>query len=341
MVDGDALRGLQEAAKNAVAKAYCPYSGFRVGAAVLTSDGRVFEGANVENVSFGLTVCAERTAIFQAVLAGAKSLAAIAIYTPTAAPTAPCGSCRQVLREFAPAGLVCCFCDGPDTLHRSVNDLLPDSFGPEVLSAVTSRSTSRPSRERPRICIDIDNVVAQTDEVMRAVIRKITKERVVLEYKHITTFNYWECHDDNGNAITRDEWKEVHDRFSESEWLNRIQPVADVQESLRRLSEKYILHFATSRLAKARRTTIEWLEQNGFPDHDIHFLKHGEKHISLGAFDVSVEDDPTQALAFAAAGFGLNFVIEHPWNAGIADAGNLRRVAGWREIEKALAAREV
>ena len=125
--DSDVL-ALAAAAKDASARAYCPYSHFAVGAAVRARDGALFAGCNVENASFGLTVCAERNAIFTAVGAGARDLVALVVYTPTPSPVTPCGACRQVLSEFAPGADVICVCAGPKRLAFKAADLLPNVF---------------------------------------------------------------------------------------------------------------------------------------------------------------------------------------------------------------------
>ena len=129
------LRRLLVAAKEAAARAYCPYSGFRVGAAVLSGRGEVFAGCNVENASYGLTSCAERNAVFRMAAAGEPppTIQAVLIYTPTPTPTAPCGACRQVLNEFGPSCEVVSTCDGPDQIRTTLDQLLPDSFGPRNL----------------------------------------------------------------------------------------------------------------------------------------------------------------------------------------------------------------
>jgi cytidine deaminase len=121
-------RALVAAAKAASAHAYCPHSGFAVGAAVRCPDGRVFAGCNVENASYGLAVCAERNAVFQAVAAGVREIVAVAVYTPTPAYSTPCGACRQVLLEFGANADVACVCDGPEQGHFTVSSLLPHGF---------------------------------------------------------------------------------------------------------------------------------------------------------------------------------------------------------------------
>jgi cytidine deaminase len=126
----DEREALKAAAKAAAEQAYAPYSGFRVGAAVLTAQGSLHSGCNVENASFGLSVCAERNAVFRAVAGGARAIRAIAVYTPTPAPTTPCGACRQVIAEFGADALVIC-CTGDDTadVEYSLSELLPHAFG--------------------------------------------------------------------------------------------------------------------------------------------------------------------------------------------------------------------
>ena len=91
---------LMNNAKDAAKNSYSPFSRFAVGAAVITSSGKIYQGCNVENSSFGLTNCAERTAIFKAVSEGEREIRAVAIYSPNADSCYPCGACRQVLFEF-------------------------------------------------------------------------------------------------------------------------------------------------------------------------------------------------------------------------------------------------
>ena len=133
-VSDSALRRLEKCARSASARAYAPYSRFPVGAAVLGGSGKVYAGCNVENASYGLCNCAERTAIFSAVAAGERSIRAVTVYTPTPLPTAPCGACRQVIHEFGPDALVISVCDAKNRVETRLPALLPGAFGPGALA---------------------------------------------------------------------------------------------------------------------------------------------------------------------------------------------------------------
>ncbi|MFN8060570.1 MAG: cytidine deaminase [Vicinamibacterales bacterium] len=101
MTDADTLTRLLDAARAARERAHAPFSGFKVGAALETRSGRIVTGCNIENASYGLTLCAERTAIFKAVSEGVWDFARVVVVADTEAPTPPCGACRQILWEFA------------------------------------------------------------------------------------------------------------------------------------------------------------------------------------------------------------------------------------------------
>ena len=107
--------------------AYAPYSDFRVGAALLCEDGSVFTGVNIENASYGATVCAERCAIFKAVSEGKKGMLKIAITSSSGDFTMPCGMCRQVMSEFMPDGEVI-VTNGKEIKNYKVSELIPSSF---------------------------------------------------------------------------------------------------------------------------------------------------------------------------------------------------------------------
>jgi cytidine deaminase len=124
------------AARSARALAYAPYSGYRVGAALLTSGGAVVQAANVENASYSLTVCAERAAVVAAIAGGHRRFEAIAVAANGPEPATPCGACRQVLREFPRAlelRVLCAGESGDQVVATTLSDLLPNSFGPERL----------------------------------------------------------------------------------------------------------------------------------------------------------------------------------------------------------------
>lgn len=121
---------LIEAALAARERAYAPYSRFKVGAALVGESGRIYGGCNVENISYGLSSCAERNGIFRAIAEGERRFTAVAVVTDTTAPTAPCGACRQVLLEFAVGGdmdVVLATVGGARRLTR-LSTLLPESF---------------------------------------------------------------------------------------------------------------------------------------------------------------------------------------------------------------------
>ena len=125
---------LLERAKQAREQAYVPYSNFPVGAVFVGEDGEWYEGCNIENSSYGLSNCAERTAVFSALRTGMRSGKMVAVIADTKGPVAPCGACRQVLSEFLPkdARIVLGNLQG-DIKVTTMEDLLPGAFGPEDL----------------------------------------------------------------------------------------------------------------------------------------------------------------------------------------------------------------
>lgn len=132
-------QALIAAAETARQKAYAPYSHFAVGAALLCADGTVVLGCNVENASYPLGNCAERTAIFAAVAAGKRDFTALAIVGGAEGADAdtmcpPCGACRQVLREFCAPDFPVYLKNGSEIVTRTLSQLLPDSFGPSTLA---------------------------------------------------------------------------------------------------------------------------------------------------------------------------------------------------------------
>jgi cytidine deaminase len=127
------FEALIAAARQARERAYAPYSNYRVGAAVLGSNGKIYAGANIENASYGLALCAERTAVAAAVMDGATPLLAAAVVTSTSPPAAPCGMCRQTLSEFARAMPVVLVNDH-ERVETTLDELLPRAFRREDLA---------------------------------------------------------------------------------------------------------------------------------------------------------------------------------------------------------------
>jgi cytidine deaminase len=142
------IHRLESAARRAAQSSYSPYSRFPVGAAILCDSGKIYSGCNVENASYGLCNCAERTAIFSAAALGERRVRAVAVYTPTPTATMPCGACRQVINEFGPDALLISVCDTADRRVTTLAALLPESFGPKNL--LTEPSPSRPPARKAR-----------------------------------------------------------------------------------------------------------------------------------------------------------------------------------------------
>lgn len=126
--DKAAAKKLLNEARAMLEYSYSPYSNFKVGAALLTVDGKLFTGCNIENATYGATNCAERTAIFKAVSEGYKDFAAIAIVSSGGGLTFPCGICRQVMAEFSPAMLVILEDENGEPSFYTLSELLPCSF---------------------------------------------------------------------------------------------------------------------------------------------------------------------------------------------------------------------
>ncbi len=134
VTDAASEAALLAAAWAARERAYAPYSGFAVGAAVESADGAIFAGCNVENASYGLTICAERVAIAQAIAAGSRQLRRMVVVTDTPQPTPPCGACRQWLWELMPTAEVILATPAGVCMRLKVLDLLPYAFDPRQLS---------------------------------------------------------------------------------------------------------------------------------------------------------------------------------------------------------------
>jgi cytidine deaminase len=132
-------RQLVELARRAMLKAYAPYSKYRVGAALLAVDGRVFTGCNVENASYGLSLCAERSAVAQAVADGCRTFEAIAVVADGNGPVSPCGACRQVLAEFNPGMRVIMWGRTGRISVANLDRLLPGRFKGTDLKTIKKR----------------------------------------------------------------------------------------------------------------------------------------------------------------------------------------------------------
>ena len=127
MIDDVAVKELVAKAREALEAAYAPYSGYAVGAAVLSANGSIYSGANIENAAYSASLCAERVAVAKAVTEGARDIVAVAIVAGDRRLAAPCGACRQVIHEFNPECLII-MAGGSETIVKPVSELLPMAF---------------------------------------------------------------------------------------------------------------------------------------------------------------------------------------------------------------------
>jgi cytidine deaminase len=134
-IDETMIATLIAAAREVQGRAHAPYSRFHVGAAVLTESGEIVTGCNVENASYGLTICAERSAITRIVAQGSGRPVVCLVVGPTEGPLTPCGACRQVLHEFNPDMQIICVGKNGNQITRTAAELLPLSFGSQDLDA--------------------------------------------------------------------------------------------------------------------------------------------------------------------------------------------------------------
>lgn len=132
------IRTMLTAARDAATRAYAPYSSFPVGASALTADGTIIPGVNIENASYGLTVCGERVAVFRAAAEGHREIRAVVVSAPKSPGATPCGACRQVLNEFRPPDgdmvVILDRGDGQEPIFVPLSELLPRAFGPYDLN---------------------------------------------------------------------------------------------------------------------------------------------------------------------------------------------------------------
>ncbi len=181
------------------------------------------------------------------------------------------------------------------------------------------------------ICIDIDNVICDTDSIIRNIIHEYTQGRVTLEYSDITNFDYYMCTDSNNNYITVDEWIEVHELFIENKNITSIITYENIKEHFAQLYSIANLSLVTSRPPSTMDATKSWLAENEIVHHEIHFLELGMKHKADLRYHFSIEDHYPQAKQFALNGT-MSILMKHPWNENKQEIENLLWAENWDEI---------
>ena len=179
------------------------------------------------------------------------------------------------------------------------------------------------------ICVDIDNTIADTDSVLRRVIRMVSRDRVRLAHEDVVCYEYWKCRDAQGHRLTSQEWHRVVDEFHR-ERLEEIPPFRGVVGHLTRLGEIFEIHLATTRNPTSEASTRAWLRRHRIPHDRLHFARPGEKHRISHEYDFPVEDDREQAYAFVASGVPA-IMLGRPWNY-VGPASPVERLPDWPAI---------
>lgn len=187
-----------------------------------------------------------------------------------------------------------------------------------------------------RFCVDIDGVLADSDPVIRWVIRDLTEGRVNLDFQDIVDFRYPLCKDINGNQITEAEWEEIHDAFSEPYYISGVDPMLGAVKGMQQLAEVGDIFIATARLPKTAPATLAWLEKHDIPFEDILFTQTGKKHEGVPPFDLTIEDNYNQAVAFAESGSVRNILVIAPWNMNYPPADGVEWHNSWASIMETL-----
>ena len=194
------------------------------------------------------------------------------------------------------------------------------------------------ARGLPRLCVDIDNVIALTDPVIRRLIQEHTGGRVCLAYGDVKEFNYHECQDASGNCITEEEWQEIHDAFSSPAVLSTVPPDAAALSALSELHSHAEIHVVTSRKPQGQTATLEWLKRHTVTFDEVMFVGHRKKHATLRPFFAAVEDDYDQAVEFAKKGT-LCLLMRHPWNVGRPRMDFVQWVDAWPQAVTVLSSK--
>jgi len=189
-----------------------------------------------------------------------------------------------------------------------------------------------------RLCVDVDNCVAATDEVMRQIIHQVTDGRVNFAYDDIVEFDYHgpSCRDKSGERIDEATWHKVHEQFSEPDIVMSLKPMPGAADMLRALQLDFDIHFVTTRKPKARAATIHWLDCLGLDSKRppaLHFVGHRQKHDVIRNLSAAIDDDPVQAESFAQMGI-KSILLDHPWNRNA--NSEVLRARDWSEVAELL-----